>query len=109
MLSPFPVTPSQTSITFPYPFASMRGLLLPLSHSCLTALTFPYTAALSHTRQGHALLHMGLEVWVPPCVLFSWRFSLWELWVVQLVNVVLPTGLQSPSAPLVLPLALPMG
>ena len=45
MLSPFPVTPSQTSITFPYPFASMRGLLLPLSHSCLTALTFPYTGA----------------------------------------------------------------
>jgi hypothetical protein len=30
--------------------------------------------------QGHSLLHMQLEAWVPPCVLFGWLFSPWELW-----------------------------
>ena len=27
-------------------------------------------------QQGHSLLHMQLEPWVPPCVLFGWWFSL---------------------------------
>jgi hypothetical protein len=31
-------------------------------------------------RQGHPLLHMQLEPWVSPCVLFGWRFSSWKLW-----------------------------
>ena len=30
-------------------------------------------------QQGHPLLHMQLEPWVPPCVLFAWWFSPWEL------------------------------
>ena len=47
---------------------------------------------------------MQLEPWVSPCVLFGWRFSPWEFWAVWLVNiVVLPMGLQTPSAPSVLP------
>jgi hypothetical protein len=29
---------------------------------------------------GHPLLHMQLKPWVPPCVLFGWWFSPWELW-----------------------------
>jgi hypothetical protein len=29
---------------------------------------------------GHPLVHMQLEPWVPPCVLFGWWFSSWELW-----------------------------
>ena len=38
-----------------------------------------------------------------------YTFWLEELWVVQLVDTVLPMGLQSPLAPSVLPLALPLG
>jgi hypothetical protein len=56
--------------------------------------------------QSHPLLHMCLEPWVAPCVLFGWQFSTWELWRYWLVHiVVLPMGLQTPSAPLVLFLA----
>jgi hypothetical protein len=46
---------------------------------------------------------MQLEPWVPPCVVFGWWFSPCELWLVQLVDIVLPMGLQSPSVPSVLP------
>ena len=46
-----------------------------------------------------------LELWIPPCVLFGWWFSPWELWVVCLIDLVLLMGLQSSSAPSVLPLA----
>ena len=61
-------------------------------------------------QQCHPLLHIQLEPWVPPCVLFGWWFSLWELWGVWLVNIVaLPMGLQIPSAPSVLPLTPPLG
>jgi hypothetical protein len=45
----------------------------------------------------------------PPRILFGWWFSLLELCVVQLVDIVLPIGLQSSSAPSVLPLPLPLG
>jgi hypothetical protein len=61
----------------------------PPTHSCLPTLAFPYTGALSFigprasppidAQQGHPLLHMQLEPWVSPCVLFSWWFSPWEL------------------------------
>jgi hypothetical protein len=53
---------------------------------------------------------MQLEPWVAPCVLFGWWFSPCELWGVMLVDVVvLPMGLQYPSAPSVLPLTPPLG
>jgi hypothetical protein len=53
---------------------------------------------------------MHLELWIPPCILFGWWFSPWELCVVQLVDIaVLPMGLQSSSAPSVLPLTFPLG
>jgi hypothetical protein len=51
---------------------------------------------------------MQLEPWVPPCVLFGWWFNPWELWGVWLV-VILPMGLQTPSAPSVPSLTLPLG
>jgi hypothetical protein len=61
-------------------------------------------------RLGHPLLHMQLEPWVPPCVLFGWWLSSWELWGYWLVHiVVLPMGLQTPSAPWVLSLAPSLG
>ena len=50
---------------------------------------------------------MWLELWVPQCVLLGWWFSPWELWGIWLVDiVVLPMGLQTPSALSVIPLAL---
>jgi hypothetical protein len=50
--------------------------------------------------KGHPLLHMQLEVWVAPCVLFGWLFSPWQLWWVWLVDIVVfPMVLQTPSVP----------
>jgi hypothetical protein len=55
---------------------------------------------------GHPLLHMQLETWIPPCVFFDWQFSPREFWGYWLVHtVVLPIGLQTPSALWVLFLA----
>jgi hypothetical protein len=50
-----------------------------------TKLPPPYTHTID-ARQGHPLLHMQLEPWVPPCVLFGWWFSPWELWGVWLAG-----------------------
>jgi hypothetical protein len=51
-----------------------------------------------------------LDPWAPPCVLFGWWFSAWDLWGVWLVDIaVLPMGMQTPSAPSVLPLTPPLG
>ena len=50
MISPFPVTPSQTSYPIaplPLPFVSMRVFLYPLTYSCLTFLAFSYTGTSS--------------------------------------------------------------
>jgi hypothetical protein len=54
-------------------------------------------------RQGHPLLHMYLEPWVSPGTLLGWWSRPWENCVVRPAYVVLPMGLQSPSAPPVLP------
>jgi hypothetical protein len=40
--------------------------------------------------QGHPLLHMQMEPWVPPCVLFGWWFSPWEFLGYWLVHIVVP-------------------
>jgi hypothetical protein len=37
-------------------------------------------------QQGHPLLLMGLEPWIPSCVLFGWWFTSWELWSRGLVG-----------------------
>ena len=62
-------------------------------------------------RQGHPLLYMWLKSWIPPCVLFGWWFSPWELWegTSGWLVVVLPMGLQTPSASSVLSLTPPLG
>jgi hypothetical protein len=87
------------------------------THSCFPVLAFPYTGALTRPRasspidvqQGHPLLHMQLEPWVPPCVLFGWWFSPWELWGLLVGSYfVPPMGLQTPSTPWVLFLAPPL-
>jgi hypothetical protein len=74
------------------------------------AFTEPRASPPFDTRQGHSLLHMQLEPCVPPCVLFGWWFSPWELWEIWLVDIVIPSmGLQTPSAPRILPLTPPLG
>ena len=49
MITPFLVFPPQPPhpISLSLPFASMRVLLHPLTHSCLTTLASPYTGASS--------------------------------------------------------------
>ena len=74
------------------------------------AFTGPRDSTPIDVQQGHPLLHMWLEPWVTPCVLFGWWFRLWELWEYWLVHIVVPPmGLQAPSAPWVLSLASPLG
>ena len=61
-------------------------------------------------RQCRPLYIFGWSHGFPPCVLFGWWLSLWELWGVWLVDfVVLPMGLETPSAPSVLSLTPPLG
>jgi hypothetical protein len=74
------------------------------------AFTGPRASPPIDGRQGHALLHMQLEPWVPPCVLFGGCFSPWELWGYWLVHTVVPPmWLQTPSFHWVLFLAPPLG
>jgi len=59
---------------------------------------------------GRPLLHIQLEPWVPPCVLFGWWFSPRELWGYWLVHTVVhPMGQQNPPVPWVLSLAPSLG
>jgi hypothetical protein len=44
------------------------------------AFTRQRASPFTDVPQGHPLLHMKLKPWVPPCVLFGWWFSPWELW-----------------------------
>ena len=82
----------------------------PPIHSCLTGASSLHRTKSLSSHQGHPLLHMQLEPWVPPCVLFGWWFSPWELWGYWLVHIVVPPmGLQTPSAPWVLSLAPSLG
>ena len=118
MLSPFPVSLPETSCLAPHPTrASMRVLPHPLTQSHTPTLAFPYmgcgwggnraftgprASPPIDARQGHLLLYIQLESWVPPCVLFGGLVP-GSLGVGgQLVDIVDPMGLQSPSAPSVL-------
>ena len=115
---PFPGLPSENPFSPPPSPAYMRIPLCPPTHSCLPALAFPTLGPWAFTgprasppidaSQVHPLLHVKLEPWVPPCVLFSWWLSPWELWRVLLVDiVVLPMWLQTPPTPSVIPLTPP--
>ena len=50
MKTPFSVSPPQPPILSSFPFASMRVLFHPLTHSHLTTLPSPYARALSLYR-----------------------------------------------------------
>ena len=106
MVSHFLAIPSPTPIPHPLsplPFACMRLLLHPPTLSCPTAPASPHAGASISpgprasppiaVRQGHPLLHMYLESWIPPCTLLGWWSSPWEHWVVQPAYAVLPMWL----------------
>jgi hypothetical protein len=86
---PFPSFPSENPCPIPPLPASIRMFPHPPIHFCFPLLAFPlghraFTGPRASppfdVRQGHPLLHMQLEPWVTPCVLFGWWFSPWELW-----------------------------
>jgi len=79
------------------------------THSHLNTLALPHFGEMRlqrakgfsyWCRQYHPLLYMWLELWDPPCILFGWWFSLWELWGC-LVGwyCCSPYGVATPSAP----------
>jgi len=74
------------------------------------AFTGPRSSPPIDAQQCHPLLHMQLEPWVAPCVLFGWWFSPWELQGVWFIDiVVLPMGLKTPSVTSVFSLTPPLG
>jgi hypothetical protein len=123
MIFAFLATPPQLPIPSflspcPFPLWGCSSTHLP-TPACLTAPTSPYAGASSlHRTKGLPFQWCQIRqssatyvsrAMIPLCILFGWWFSLWEVWVVWLVDIVLPMGLQSPWAPSALPLALPLG
>ena len=89
----------------PFLFASMRVL----PHPPTPALLFQHPPMLGtktsteqrasppiNVRQGHPLLHIHLEPWVPPCTLFGWWSSPWKHWLFWSANIVFPMDCNSP-------------
>jgi hypothetical protein len=79
----------------------------PLQHpSTLGHQTFtgPRASPATDVRQGHLLLHMYPEPWIPPCILTPWLAS--DL-VPRSTGCCSSYGVAIPSAPLILPLAPP--
>jgi hypothetical protein len=90
MLSPFLVSPPKTPhliLPPPIPLTSLPWHSPTLGHQ---AFTEPRASPSINNQQGQTLLHMRLETWVPPCVLFHWWFIPWELWGYWLVHIVAP-------------------
>jgi hypothetical protein len=75
---------------------------------CHQAFTGTRASSPIDAWQGHPLLHIWLEPWLPLCVLFFFFFWWFRLWVIWLFDIVLPMELQTPSAPLVLSLTPPL-
>jgi hypothetical protein len=60
----------------------------------------PRASPLTDVQQGHPLPHTWTVPWVPPCVLFGWLSSAWELQGSWPIDTVAPSmWLQTPSAP----------
>jgi hypothetical protein len=112
MLCPFLAFPPKTPSHIPFSLSLLTNPPTPTSwpwHSHTLGHRAFIGQRASHPIAvwlGHSGLHMQLEPWVPPCVLFGWWFSPWELWGYWLVHIAVPPmGLQTPSAPEVLSLA----
>ena len=101
MLSSFFVFPPKKN-PIPSPLSLLTNQHTPISlywHPLAAlghkAFTGPRASPPIDVQQGHPLLHIQLEPWVPPCVLLAWCLSPWELWGVWLADI--PMGLQTPS------------
>ena len=114
MLFPSLVSPPKNQFPCPLPLftnpttpASWSWHSLTLGH---WAFTGPRTSPPIDDWQGHPLLHMPLEPWVPPCVFCGWWFSTREFWGYWLVHIIVHLmGLLSPSDPTVFSLDPPLG
>jgi hypothetical protein len=111
-LSPSLLYPMKTPYPLPPPSVHQP------THTCFLALSFPHTGAESLHRTKGLSFHWWqtrpssatYATKAPPCVFFGWWFSPRELWGYWLIHIVVPPmGLQTPSAPWVLPLAPSLG
>ena len=114
MMSPFLFPLWKPTIPSPLPLLTNPPTPTSLSWHTPTmrhqALSGPRASLPIAVQEDHPLLHMQLEPWVPPFVLFDWWFSPCELWGYWLVHIVVSLmGRQAPSAPSVLSLASPLG
>jgi hypothetical protein len=112
MLSSFLVSPPKTPYPLPLPLLPSPPTLTSWPRHLLghRIFTGPRASPPTDDRLGHPLLHMQLELRVPPCVFFDWWFSSREFWGYWLVHIVVPLmGLQTPSAPWVFSLAPSLG
>jgi hypothetical protein len=75
MLSPFLVSLPQ--IPYPYHPLPPSRPHIPIHWGIKTSQD--QGSILPTMSYGHPLLHMRLEPWLGPCVLFGWWFSPWEL------------------------------
>ena len=66
--SPFTNPPTPSSLSW---YSPVLGCLAFIAHRSFA----PFDV-----QQSHPLLHMQLEPWVPPCVLFGWVLCPWDLW-----------------------------
>jgi hypothetical protein len=117
MLSPFLV--SCPKIPYPFPPPPLHLLPNPPTPTLLSwhsptlehrIFTGPRASPPIDDQLGHPLLHIQLELQVPPCVFFDWWFSSKELWRYWLVHIgVPPMRLQTLSVPSVLSLAPSLG
>jgi hypothetical protein len=117
---PSTTTPNPSALSS-LPFASMKVLTQPPIHALLPhCSSIPLSWSIKPPQDQVPSLPLKSdkailsyiyvsEPWVPPCTLLGWCFSLWEHWVVRPADIVLPMGLQSPSAPPVLTPAPPPG
>jgi hypothetical protein len=112
ILSRFLISPLKPPYPIHLPLLTNPPTLPSLScqSPTLGPFTRPRASLLIGVPQGHPLLHMRLQSWVPPCVLFGWWFCPWKLWVYWLVHIIVPPmELQIPSASWVLSLNPPLG
>ena len=84
---PFTILPSGNPIPSPLPI-SMKVLPFPTTpdsppwHSPTLehwAFIGPRASPLIDAQQDHPVLHIHLEQWITPCVLFGWWFCPWKL------------------------------
>ena len=106
-LQKLPIPSPLSLFTNPPTSASLSWHSPTLGHRTFSG---PRVSSPVNARQGHPLLHMHLEPWIPPWVLFGGGLvpgNSVGYWFVHIV--VPPMGLQAPSAPSVLSLAPPLG